>query len=767
MPPVSNAPGFWDFMISYTQRNPHSNAVAVDLWHSLQGLGHSCWLDVKMACRDEAAMEEGVRNSSTLIAVISDGNGVKGNSYFERAYCLKELRWATDSNICIQPVVRAEDKKRIGEFVAAAPDDLKFIGSINFIHLDCTDASYWDLGVSLIVQQCRKRQNSLDPELFVGWLRQIKQLYQRARQHSEELRDDPENFDSREAKKHTELQLAQKWDALDKLMTAEDVMDLTQVMLEISSTVRSENLLDEYSNALRRMLTLVNEVFSADESRSAREARCLGGCTSRRSEAQPRGTNFQHCPNNNDTLASLLRDLRGADNNTALHIAASINLLWVVRFLTANEHTKHLVNMPNAQSWTPLHTAARFGHLEVCTTLVQAGATTTLITRVVEDSLKDSQETLSNLRTGNMAMFGGFVAAASSITSPLFPVLAVPGAMMAGQSTWKRLPRTPEDLARFHEQHEVVEFLKQHQRQIEKAPARIFNAATRLVIGTFTDTACTGSAVRSSALAASSSNTGPAASRGNQVPTETPTIFNAATRFLIGTRPNFKVDSRGFPIREVPDAGAPRANNASGGGPRDSDSEHQYHTACTGSAVRSSALAASSSSTGPAASRGNQVPTESWTTWENGCSAALSTAILSSWIYEVAGPSTDSYLVPNVMPLGARTPPRAWAPGGLHLEYLHKSGEGGSIVQWAILTSSDTIYVVFKGSDSILDGVVDLCYSPCDFAAHGVQVHSGMYLMLHQRVYPAVSREEGEGTSSRDCGGYAWISPSDGARFQE
>eukprot|EP00854_Cymbomonas_tetramitiformis_P011434 gene11434-13514_t len=443
-----------------------------------------------MACRDEAAMEEGVRKSSTLIAIISDGNGVKGNSYFERAYCLKELRWAIDANICIQPVVRAEDKKRIGEFVAAAPDDLKVIGSINIIHLDCTDASYWDLGVSNIVEQCRKRQTSLDPELLVGWLRQIKQLYQRARQHSEELRDDPENFDSREAKKHTELQLAQKWDALDKLMTAEDVMDLTQVMLEISSTVRSENLLDEYSNALRRMLTLVNEVFSADESHNAREARRLGGRTSRRSEAQPGGTDFQHCPNNNDPLASLLRDLRGADKNTALHIAASINLLSVVRFLTANEHTKHLVNMPNAQSWTPLHTAARFGHLEVCATLVQAGATTTLVTRVVEDSLKDSQETLSNLRTGNMALIGGCVAAASSITSPL-AVLAVPGGMMAVQSMWKRLPRTPEDLARFHEQHEVVEFLKRHQRQIEKAPARIFNAATRLVIGTLTDTAGT------------------------------------------------------------------------------------------------------------------------------------------------------------------------------------------------------------------------------------------------------------------------------------
>ncbi|KAK3287238.1 hypothetical protein CYMTET_5240 [Cymbomonas tetramitiformis] len=152
---------------------------------------------------------------------------------------------------------------------------------------------------------------------------------------------------------------------------------------------------------------------------------------------------------------------------------------------------------------------------------------------------------------------------------------------------------------------------------------------------------------------------------------------------------------------------------------------------------QSSASAASSSNTGLAASRGNQVPTGSWTTWENGRSAALSTAILSSWIYEVKGPSNDSCLAPNDMPLGARTPPRAWAPGGLHLEYLHKFGEGGSIVQWAILTSSDTIYVVFRGSDSIVDGVIDLCYSPCDFAAHGVRVHSGMYLMLHQRVYPA------------------------------
>ena len=107
-------------------------------------------LDVEMSDKSEAAMREGVHGSRVVIAIITD-DGDPGNAYFERPFCLSELRWALDANIFIQPVVAADDKQRIGELLAKAPDDLRdLLGSTDFIHLDRNDKEYWDVGVGKI-----------------------------------------------------------------------------------------------------------------------------------------------------------------------------------------------------------------------------------------------------------------------------------------------------------------------------------------------------------------------------------------------------------------------------------------------------------------------------------------------------------------------------------------------------------------------------------------------------------------------------------------
>ena len=49
---------------------------------------------------------------------------------------MKELRWAIDAGKAIQPVIRAEDKTNIGMLMADAPEDLGFIGGIDFIDLE-------------------------------------------------------------------------------------------------------------------------------------------------------------------------------------------------------------------------------------------------------------------------------------------------------------------------------------------------------------------------------------------------------------------------------------------------------------------------------------------------------------------------------------------------------------------------------------------------------------------------------------------------------
>ena len=127
-----NEPGRWDFFISHTQRNGDAVALATDLYHSLERRGHSVWFDVKMHDKSRAAMEEGVRGSRCVIAIITEGP-TKNDNYFNRPYCLKELGWALESNVKIQPVVLGQDKKAIGTIrrYGVGADVLIMLGGLN------------------------------------------------------------------------------------------------------------------------------------------------------------------------------------------------------------------------------------------------------------------------------------------------------------------------------------------------------------------------------------------------------------------------------------------------------------------------------------------------------------------------------------------------------------------------------------------------------------------------------------------------------------
>ena len=105
-----NPPGRWSYFLSHTQRSGRATTLASMLYADLDGV----WLDVKMSDKSEAAMKEGVQNSVVVIAILTD-DGSSGNAYFERPFCLSELRWAQEAGVFIQPVVAADDKQRIGE----------------------------------------------------------------------------------------------------------------------------------------------------------------------------------------------------------------------------------------------------------------------------------------------------------------------------------------------------------------------------------------------------------------------------------------------------------------------------------------------------------------------------------------------------------------------------------------------------------------------------------------------------------------------------
>ena len=144
---VCNAPGRWVAFLSHTQRHGDAKAIAQRLFFSFRERELPAWLDVNMPQRSEAAMREGVVNSVCVVAIITGASvnsdtpdaPAESNAYFRRRFCCNELRWAREAGVPIQPVVRFEDKRRIGEFLNDAPDDLKCLGSVDWIPLDMSD----------------------------------------------------------------------------------------------------------------------------------------------------------------------------------------------------------------------------------------------------------------------------------------------------------------------------------------------------------------------------------------------------------------------------------------------------------------------------------------------------------------------------------------------------------------------------------------------------------------------------------------------------
>jgi hypothetical protein len=104
----------------------------------------------------EAAMQEAVENSHAVLAVMTGDGPDDEIAYLKRSFCLKELRWAFEKGTHVQPVVHQKDKERISEFIEMAPDDLKRIGSIDFVHLDPSDKQYWNVGLGKIVDKANK-----------------------------------------------------------------------------------------------------------------------------------------------------------------------------------------------------------------------------------------------------------------------------------------------------------------------------------------------------------------------------------------------------------------------------------------------------------------------------------------------------------------------------------------------------------------------------------------------------------------------------------
>ena len=163
-------------MISYTQKNANASRLALNLYMELGKRGYKVWLDVKEDDKSEAAMQKAVNTSKFVIAVLCDGQGERGCAYFERPFCLKELRWARKAGKFIQPVLMDEDKTRINVLLnggaypdttrfEGAPKDLRLLGSVDMVDLNMSDPEYFELGLKKIIRKARANGVKIDDRL--------------------------------------------------------------------------------------------------------------------------------------------------------------------------------------------------------------------------------------------------------------------------------------------------------------------------------------------------------------------------------------------------------------------------------------------------------------------------------------------------------------------------------------------------------------------------------------------------------------------------
>eukprot|EP01043_Picozoa_sp_COSAG02_P015089 COSAG02_NODE_634_length_19259_cov_9.871347_8_plen_2349_part_00 len=153
-----------DFMISYTQQNPAAETLAEAIYGELIRLGKSVWFDVKMPKRNEAAMEDAVKNAQCVLAIVSESAPGKSadTAYFRREFCKKELRWAKDAGVFVQPVVAVEDRRKITAFFEGIPSDLQHLTAVDWQHVDRKDDEFFRLSVDKIIRAAREGSGTFE-----------------------------------------------------------------------------------------------------------------------------------------------------------------------------------------------------------------------------------------------------------------------------------------------------------------------------------------------------------------------------------------------------------------------------------------------------------------------------------------------------------------------------------------------------------------------------------------------------------------------------
>ena len=148
-----NKPGRWNFMISYTQRDPNAALLANNLYNELKGKNFTVWQDIKAKRCDTATMQEAVENSDIVLAVITSDEHNPDSRYFGRDMCVQELNWAIDAGTPIIPVTRQADKSRVGEFIKEGKSKGIDLSDENFESVIDQTKEFLSTSIDLIIDQ--------------------------------------------------------------------------------------------------------------------------------------------------------------------------------------------------------------------------------------------------------------------------------------------------------------------------------------------------------------------------------------------------------------------------------------------------------------------------------------------------------------------------------------------------------------------------------------------------------------------------------------
>ena len=131
------------YFLSHAQND--TAALARSIYYEGKAKGMTCWLDIMESDKSARGMETGVQNCEVVIAIISP-------TYFERPFCLQELAWAQKYGKKVQPVHDVNHKKMIGEMMAKALPQFKWIGAINMLPLDTGEMRLFPFALDLIIK---------------------------------------------------------------------------------------------------------------------------------------------------------------------------------------------------------------------------------------------------------------------------------------------------------------------------------------------------------------------------------------------------------------------------------------------------------------------------------------------------------------------------------------------------------------------------------------------------------------------------------------